>query len=106
MDRQGEDFKRLAEYGKALCVCGDFNCSFGDNYYFTKTGREKMNYFFNECKLTLLTRNQPECIDHIVISRSFVFDDDVSVKDWNCDKSLSDHRGIAVSLCKNGTNCR
>ncbi|WP_366925508.1 endonuclease/exonuclease/phosphatase family protein [uncultured Methanobrevibacter sp.] len=33
--KQTEDFNKLSEEGYNLCICGDYNCSFSDNYYFT-----------------------------------------------------------------------
>jgi endonuclease/exonuclease/phosphatase family metal-dependent hydrolase len=48
--------------------------------------------------LELLTRKQPECIDHIAISRGFVGESAVRVEEWNYDKTLSDHKGIVAEL--------
>lgn len=30
------DFKRLSQNANSLCICGDYNCSFEDNYYYTR----------------------------------------------------------------------
>jgi endonuclease/exonuclease/phosphatase family metal-dependent hydrolase len=92
------DIDRLAVKGKHLCVLGDFNCTFADNYYFTKDGRNTLEGLFSRNGLELLTRNQPECIDHIAISQGFIGSSSVSVEEWNHDKALSDHKGIAVEL--------
>lgn len=51
---------------------------------------------FAEAGMKLLTAKQLECIDHIAISESFADTTSVSVKEWNCDKKMSDHKGIAV----------
>ena len=99
VESQVEDFRRLTEEGRKLCVCGDFNCSFSDNYYFTKAGRNTLETAFADCQMSILTKNQPECIDHIALTSSFMDDTIVSVEEWNLDKSLSDHKGIAVMLC-------
>jgi endonuclease/exonuclease/phosphatase family metal-dependent hydrolase len=93
-----DDISRLSNAGKSLCVCGDFNISFCDNYYFTKTGRETLEESLNKNSLKLLTRNQPECIDHIAISKSFITNREYNIKEWNLDKTLSDHMGICVEL--------
>jgi endonuclease/exonuclease/phosphatase family metal-dependent hydrolase len=93
-----EDIERLAATGKPLCVCGDFNTTFSDNYYFTNAGRNALEESFKANNLQLLTRNQPQCIDHIAISRGFVGEADVRVEEWNHDKNLSDHKGISVEL--------
>jgi endonuclease/exonuclease/phosphatase family metal-dependent hydrolase len=92
------DIERLSSLGKPLCICGDFNMSFSDNYYYTKAGREALEESFTVNNLLLMTRNQPECIDHIAISRDFVTEADVTIEEWNLDKKLSDHKGINVEL--------
>lgn len=95
--RQCEDFKRLAAIG-SLCICGDFNCTFADNYYFTKYGRDALEQIFLDSKMNLLTRNQRECIDHIAISQDFIGNGNITVAEWNCGKSLSDHKGTLVDI--------
>ncbi|MDR3294600.1 MAG: endonuclease/exonuclease/phosphatase family protein [Clostridiales Family XIII bacterium] len=92
------DIKSLAAESKRLCICGDYNCSFSDNYYFTKAGRTALEEAFSKYKLELLTRNQSECIDHIVVSRELIDDSLVEITEWNLDKKLSDHKGIAVEI--------
>ena len=47
--QQLDDIKRLSNSGIPLCVCGDFNCSFSDGYYFTKQGRETLLRTFSDC---------------------------------------------------------
>lgn len=95
---QVEDWKHLSANGTNICVCGDFNCSFGDNYYYTKFARETITNAFSESHIELLTKNQSECIDHIAVSKSFVAGCEVRVKEWNFDKRLSDHKGIVVEI--------
>jgi endonuclease/exonuclease/phosphatase family metal-dependent hydrolase len=92
------DVERLVTGNRCLCVSGDFNCSFSDNYYYTKMGRTEIEDVFKRNEIKLLTREQPECIDHIAISRKFVGDSDVRVGEWNHDKIFSDHKGIFVEL--------
>ena len=93
-----EDVARLVKSGKPLCVCGDYNMTFSDNYYFTKSGRAALEEMFTSNDLSLLTRNRPECIDHIALSMEFVGDRSTSVSEWNLDKKLSDHKGVVVDL--------
>jgi exonuclease III len=92
------DISRHSKSGKSLCVCGDFNMSFCDNYYYTKSGRFALEDSFAANGLELLTRNQPECIDHNAISRSFINSRNYNVEEWNHDKNLSDHKGVCVEL--------
>lgn len=99
---QIEDIRSLISTGTAVCICGDYNCSFADNYYFTKEGRNIMQSLFSERNIKLLTASQLECIDHIAISSSFVGNALFTVEEWNLDKRLSDHKGIAVSINVNG----
>lgn len=96
--RQCEDFKKLSAAGN-LCICGDFNCSFADNYYFTKYGRDTLEQVFLDNKISLLTRDQPECIDHIAVSQNFITNGNITVAEWNFDKSLSDHKGTIADIC-------
>ncbi len=97
LKKQIEDIKRLSSIGN-LCVIGDYNCSFSDNYYFTKNGRQSVIDVFDECRITMLTASRKECIDHISISDSFVGQAEIAVDEWNYDKSLSDHKGIVVDI--------
>ena len=81
-----------------LCIAGDFNISFSDNYYFVKHGRDSLNACFARNNLVNLTTELPEAIDHIVLSKSFVGNRTVKLTEWNLDKSLSDHKGVCVEL--------
>ena len=94
---QIKDYERLSKIGD-ICVCGDFNCSFADNYYFTQFGRDTLLTSFAHNKISLLTERQPKCIDHIAVSKNFVGNGNVSISEWNLDKSLSDHKGIVAEI--------
>lgn len=94
--RQMGDITALSADGHSLCVCGDFNCTFSDNYYYTKCGREVILKFFVENRIELLTRDRSECIDHIAITSDFLQPSTIQIEEWNYDKTLSDHKGIAV----------
>ncbi|WP_432670753.1 endonuclease/exonuclease/phosphatase family protein [Flavobacterium sp. SM2513] len=95
--QQIADIESLSKKGN-FCFIGDYNTSFSDNYYFTNYGRIILDEAFEKNTLKLVTRNQPECIDHIAISKSFITDKIVEIQEWNHDKKLSDHKGIAVHL--------
>ncbi len=92
------DIRRLTAEGHKICLLGDFNCSFADSYYTSAEARGILQETFAECGMKLLTEKQLECIDHIAISEDFVRGTNVSVEEWNLDKKLSDHKGIAVVL--------
>lgn len=96
--RQMDDLHRLTKLGSAVCFCGDFNCSFADNYYFTAAGRAAILNGLKDCNLSLLTADQPECIDHIALTEGFAGSTEVKIAEWNQSKTLSDHKGIAVSF--------
>lgn len=96
LTQQLDDIKRLSAGGTPVCICGDFNCSFSDNYYFTKLGREALLRTFSEHDIELLTKNEAECIDHIAVSKRFISNSGIQIAEWNQDKLLSDHKGIAV----------
>jgi endonuclease/exonuclease/phosphatase family metal-dependent hydrolase len=95
---QINDFSNLLTFAKPLCICGDFNCSFADNYYYTKAGRGILLEFFAQNNITILTGNRGECIDHIAISDSFVKNADIIIDEWNNNKVLSDHKGISAQI--------
>lgn len=100
LKRQMEDIRRLTGQGYKICVAGDYNLSFCDNYYYTKDGRALVEQTFTDCRIELLTRNLPECVDHIAVSSDFRKGDTMSVWEWNDDKRLSDHKGTAVDIGK------
>lgn len=95
---QAKDFERLSKTGN-ICICGDFNCSFSDNYYYTNFGRDTLSVSFASNNISLLTGNQPECIDHIAVSKNFIGGSNIKISEWNLDKSLSDHKGIIADIC-------
>lgn len=94
--RQCEDFMRLSEGQNNLCICGDWNCSFGDNYYFTRFGRDCLLQTLSKSRIRLLTALQAQCIDHIAISERFFDGTEIHIEEWNHEKRLSDHKGILV----------
>ena len=96
--KQAADFRRLTSEGHSLCICGDYNCSFADNYYFTKSGRKLFTDSFSENNIELVTAACPSCVDHIAISKQFIGNSAIQITEWNIDKSLSDHKGIAVDF--------
>lgn len=92
------DIDNAIAHGHSICVCGDFNLTFADNYYFTTEGRALLLDCFNRNHIRLATAERPECIDHIAISESLIANASMTVNEWNLDKRLSDHKGIAVSF--------
>jgi endonuclease/exonuclease/phosphatase family metal-dependent hydrolase len=98
LTKQLADIERLTSENHNICICGDFNCSFADNYYYTKAGRDAILASFAKNSIVLLTKNTKECIDHIAISESYVANSTVKIDEWNSDKKLSDHTGIVANL--------
>lgn len=96
--QQMDDIRKLSKLGIAMCYCGDFNCSFADNYYFTTVGRNKIISGLRENRLSLLTQDRKECIDHIALSNGSVRGHSLQIEEWNEEKRLSDHKGIAVTV--------
>ena len=97
LPKQIQDYRKLAE-NQNLCIVGDYNISFADNYYFTNWGRTELNKSFTENDINLLTQSKIETIDHIAISRRFCGNSQVEIAEWNCEKILSDHKGISAKL--------
>lgn len=99
--KQCEDIQKLSQLNCQMCFCGDFNCSFSDNYYFTKAGRTLLLDIFQQHNMSILTEEIPECVDHIAVSDAFFHPKDVQISEWNSKKALSDHKGVCVRF--NGT---
>lgn len=98
LKKQTADFARLCSEKKHICICGDFNCSFSDNYYFTHEGRNLLLQSFADNNIRLLTETAPECIDHIAVSSDFLNSANIEIEEWNNDKRLSDHKGISATM--------
>ncbi|RZM30343.1 MAG: endonuclease/exonuclease/phosphatase family protein [Pedobacter sp.] len=93
---QIEDLDRIARTHK-LCVAGDLNTSFSDNFYFTHQGRNALQESFRRWNLVNVTRSVENNIDHIVISQDIIRSvGDINL--WNQDFKLSDHIGLAVDI--------
>lgn len=99
LDQQLLDFERIAKNNN-VCIGGDLNISFGDNYYFTEEGRMKLNASFVKNDLLNLTESIHHNIDHIILSRSFIGERKYTLQTWNdpVDKKLSDHMGVCVTI--------
>ncbi|MCD7723271.1 MAG: endonuclease/exonuclease/phosphatase family protein [Clostridiales bacterium] len=95
---QMTDLRKLTAGGRRICFLGDYNCSFVDNYYPSNTGKTSILECFAETGMRLLTADRSECIDHIAVSKSFIGTSEPSITEWNLDKKLSDHKGIAVTF--------
>jgi len=99
--KQLEDFEKISA-NENICIGGDLNMSFGDNYYFTENGRKKLNDSFEKLKLKNLTAGISENIDHIIISDAFMKGKSVQILEWNREKKLSDHIGVCVTITEAG----
>lgn len=99
LDKQLLDFEKIS-LQENICIAGDFNISFVDNYYFTETGRQKLNLAFENLHLRNLTKNIAENIDHIVLTEKFIENCNFETETWNLDKKLSDHIGVCVTITK------
>jgi endonuclease/exonuclease/phosphatase family metal-dependent hydrolase len=97
LEKQILDFKKITSE-KNICIVGDFNQTFSDNYYFTKFGRKTINENFKEFEIKNLTAELSENIDHISISENFIKKSELKIETWNLDKKLSDHIGISVKI--------
>lgn len=98
LKKQLPDFERLTADGSQLCVCGDFNCFFTGQCWPSRAGRDALLQTFSQTHMDLLTREQPDCIDHIAISKQFLGNAAVHIEEWNLDRKLSDHKGIAAQF--------
>ena len=103
VEMQMKDVLRLSAEDQNICLIGDFNMSFGDNYYYTRFGRNLVRQTLLDCRIDNLTQDIPECIDHIAVTRGFS-GKLITVSEWNKDKSLSDHKGIVVEMTSGPKN--
>ena len=69
LTQQLDDIKRLSAGGTPVCICGDFNCSFSDGYYFTKQSRETLLRTFSDYDIELLTKTRQSALTTL-LSRS------------------------------------
>ena len=97
LPKQIADFKKITLENN-ICIIGDYNTTFCDNYYFTKFGRQELNKVFQENKIQNLTSGISENIDHISISEKFIDNSKITLNTWNLDKTLSDHIGVSVEM--------
>lgn len=91
------DIRSLSKQGPVV-VCGDFNCSFFDSYYFTNHGRDTLQELFNESGMRIISSDCSECIDHIAVSNNLLQGKTATIYEWNQDKSVSDHKGIMITI--------
>jgi exonuclease III len=91
------DFEKLSKDNN-LCIVGDYNISFADNYYFTVDGRRELNKSFELNNIELMTRDRKECIDHIAISKKIIENKNIEIEEWNKIEKLSDHKGIYINI--------
>ncbi len=98
LERQMDDLLRISKLDTAVCFCGDYNCSFSDNYYFTGAGRNAILNGLKACNISIMTKEQPDCVDHIALTEGFVGNGKVEITEWNQMKILSDHKGIVISF--------
>lgn len=97
---QLNDFNQLSLFNN-LCIIGDYNLSFADNYYFTNFGRKTILDCFKSNNIDLITSNRAQCIDHIALSSAWVESKKLKLSEWNLDKNLSDHKGILALITMN-----
>jgi len=97
LDSQIEDFESIGKNAN-LCICGDLNVSFSDNYYYTKEGRNKLVAVFEKMKLDNLTAGIRQNIDHIIIPESICCNCKIDTSTGNDDKKLSDHIMVGVEI--------
>jgi endonuclease/exonuclease/phosphatase family metal-dependent hydrolase len=97
--KQVNDYNEISQE-VSLCIAGDLNTSFNDNFYYTKEGRNQLNDTFNQLGMQNLTTSIANNIDHILISETFIDGYRCTAKVFADDKSLSDHKGVVVEIAE------
>lgn len=104
LENQLLDFENINKHTKNFCLIGDLNISFTDNYYFTKTGRDKLNSSFEKNQMKNFTADIKHNIDHIILTENFVGKQRFVVSYWNETENkqteLSDHKGVMIEIFK------
>ncbi len=97
LENQLLDFEMLSSEN-SLCIVGDLNVTFSGRVYPSHDARNKLNTAFEKLKLTNLTSEIENNVDHIVLSKGFIENKKVTIEIWNHDKILSDHIGICLTI--------
>ena len=97
LENQLLDFEMLSSEN-SLCIVGDLNVTFSGRVYPSHDARNKLNAAFEKLKLTNLTSEIENNVDHIVLSKDFIENRKVTIDTWNHDKRLSDHIGICLTI--------
>lgn len=97
LENQLLDFEKLTSK-KPLCIIGDLNVTFSGRVYPSHDARNKLNNAFEKMKLTNVTAAIENNVDHIVVSKDFIQNKNVTIETWNHDKKLSDHIGICLTI--------
>lgn len=96
--QQMGDIKRISQE-TSVCLAGDLNMTFRDNFYHTAYGRKLLLDGFADSGLKNLTHDIAKNIDHIVVSESFVKGRKIkTAMPINTDYALSDHLGVMVEI--------
>lgn len=80
------------------CIIGDLNVYFSGYAYPSHYSRNTLNKAFENLKMTNLTNDIEENVDHIIISEEFIKNKKIKMETWNLDKKLSDHIGICITI--------
>jgi hypothetical protein len=99
---QPADWERISAFGN-LCIAGDFNSSLTGKHYVSNLARTTIDASFGRLQIDVPTRDIPDNIDHVALSKTFLtnFDPNPKWKPWNKardKKRLSDHMGICITL--------
>ena len=95
--------QQLVEYKEIikeypLCIAGDLNINFTGYAYPSKEAIITMQDFCLKNDLVNLTAGIENCVDHIILSKSFIGNRDTQIQSWNHDLKLSDHIGVMVEV--------
>jgi exonuclease III len=101
LESQLRDFESIGREHN-LCIIGDLNISFSDNFYFTKEGREKLRSSFEKLAMKITTEQITQNIDHIVLSKDFLSNKKIETGFWNDTENkltrLSDHKSVFIEV--------
>lgn len=97
LNGQLADFEKIFP-GRQVCIAGDFNVTFSGRPWPSNRARQALNDSFDKLKLTNMTANVADTVDHIVLSNDFLDKKNFQIDTWNTDKKLSDHVGHILTL--------
>lgn len=90
--------QELENINSNLCFSGDFNISFSGFPYPSRKVISKTEQFFQDNNFVILTKENPDCALHIVLTKDFLKNRTYKTKIIMVDRKISDHHLVLVEI--------